>query len=298
MARRKRRDAATQPPVHGEGTSTTNNGGTTSDGSVQRPVHFKRQPFYDVLDEVLLPTSLTTSGDTDWMSICLPFQFLPQHVEAIRSSLVTTPDVGAVPQYEVQVHLRFRLRHTKRDQDDRYPSDLTVRVNDRSIAVPAQIPSKTSDGATERICLPINIVSSCFLSSSVRNKVSLKWRPARGYEFVVGALLVRKLSVATLISKLQRRPRLTSSLGRNKSKRQAGDGEIAVTRLYVSLTCPLSKKRMSIPCRTRSCKHLECFDAFSYLRMNEQRPRWLCPVCGKRAPFASLRIDQVFAANR
>ncbi|KAH6923456.1 hypothetical protein HPB50_001277 [Hyalomma asiaticum] len=51
---------------------------------------------------------------------------------------------------------------------------------------------------------------------------------------------------------------------------------------------------MNVPCRALSCTHLECFDAFNYLQINEQRPRWVCPVCGQRATYASLFVDRLF----
>ncbi|KAH6931333.1 hypothetical protein HPB50_023556 [Hyalomma asiaticum] len=81
---------------------------------------------------------------------------------------------------------------------------------------------------------------------------------------------------------------------KKKVKRRASSDDIAVTRLHVSLRCPLSRTRMTVPCRARSCNHLDCFDAYSYLQVNERRPVWMCPVCGKRAAFSSLVIDQMF----
>ena len=38
------------------------------------------------------------------------------------------------------------------------------------------------------------------------------------------------------------------------------NSEMAVDYVQVSLRCPLSKKRMVIPCRPFLCNHLQCFD--------------------------------------
>ena len=43
----------------------------------------------------------------------------------------------------------------------------------------------------------------------------------------------------------------------------------------------LGKMRMTTPCRSSTCDHLQCFDASLYLMMNEKKPKWQCPVCNK-----------------
>lgn len=49
--------------------------------------------------------------------------------------------------------------------------------------------------------------------------------------------------------------------------------------------------RLEVPCRSLSCTHLQCFDATSYLQLQEQGPQWLCPICNKSAPFDQLAVD-------
>lgn len=72
------------------------------------------------------------------------------------------------------------------------------------------------------------------------------------------------------------------------------DSEIATTSLRVSLACPLGKMRMSTPCRSSTCSHLQCFDASLFLQMNERKPTWNCPVCDKPALYDNLVIDGYF----
>nr|XP_027219086.1 E3 SUMO-protein ligase PIAS2-like [Penaeus vannamei] len=52
--------------------------------------------------------------------------------------------------------------------------------------------------------------------------------------------------------------------------------------------------RMTLPCRASTCKHIQCFDALVYIRMNECKPTWICPVCNCAAHFSDLRIDGYF----
>ena len=48
---------------------------------------------------------------------------------------------------------------------------------------------------------------------------------------------------------------------------------------------------MTLPCRASTCDHLQCFDADLYLKMNEKKPKWVCPVCNKPAYFEHLFLD-------
>ncbi|KAJ0166238.1 E3 SUMO-protein ligase pli1 [Colletotrichum tanaceti] len=41
-----------------------------------------------------------------------------------------------------------------------------------------------------------------------------------------------------------------------------------------------------------NCSHIQCFDATSYLQLQEQGPQWLCPICNKSAPYEQLAVDE------
>ena len=43
--------------------------------------------------------------------------------------------------------------------------------------------------------------------------------------------------------------------------------------------------------RSEFCKHNQCFDATSYLQMQEQAPTWTCPICNRQAPYERLQVD-------
>ncbi|KAH6931334.1 hypothetical protein HPB50_023557 [Hyalomma asiaticum] len=263
------------------------------------PVYFKRQPFFEVLAILLHPTRLRCRGGRGGRHShghkCLHFQFMAHHVNDIFTSLSRNTLTGS--EYGVQVHLRFCLNDDALEQDDSYPADLTVKVNSQSFALPASIPVQEPYGVTARVHLPINIVSSCFLYPAVKNRVSVSWRSEGGREYAAGVFLVRKHSTATILRELRHTSVQNMTVTREliKKVQQLANGEdVAVTSLHVSLTCPLSKKRMCVPCRAVGCKHVQCFDAPSYLQVNETRPTWVCPVCGRRAEFSSLVIDQLF----
>lgn len=74
--------------------------------------------------------------------------------------------------------------------------------------------------------------------------------------------------------------------------KMAADTDIVTTSQVLSLKCPLSYMRLQVPCRSHFCTHIQCFDATSYLQLQEQGPQWLCPICNKSATFESLAVDE------
>lgn len=57
----------------------------------------------------------------------------------------------------------------------------------------------------------------------------------------------------------------------------------------------LAFSRIKIPIRSIHCQHLQCFDANTFLLMNEQRPTWTCPVCNiKIESYNHLMLDGYF----
>lgn len=60
----------------------------------------------------------------------------------------------------------------------------------------------------------------------------------------------------------------------------------------MSLKCPLSFIRMELPCRSSICNHNQCFDATSFLQVQQQAPQWACPICNKVFKFENLVVDQ------
>ncbi|KAH7714263.1 zinc finger protein [Aphelenchoides avenae] len=87
-------------------------------------------------------------------------------------------------------------------------------------------------------------------------------------------------------------------------------GDAAVESFELTLQCPVSLMRIHVPGRGVRCKHLQCFDLATYLRMRDTSylsslsnvtlqttPPWSCPICGLglERRSADLRIDEYFA---
>nr|XP_020475042.1 E3 SUMO-protein ligase PIAS1 [Monopterus albus] len=263
--------------------------------SALHPVHpdvkLQRLPFYDVLDELIKPTSLASDNSQRFQEACYAFALTPQQVQQISSSMDIS---GTKCDFAVQVQLRFCLSETSCPQEDHFPPNLCVKVNSKPCNLPGYLPPTKNGVEPKRPSRPINITSLVRLSTTVPNTIVVSWTSEIGRSFSMAVYLVRQQSSAVLLQRLRgkgiRNPDHSRALIKEKLTADP-ESEIATTSLRVSLLCPLGKMRLTIPCRAITCSHLQCFDATLYIQMNEKKPTWVCPVCDKKAPYEHLIID-------
>uniref|UniRef100_A0A8D3BIP2 Protein inhibitor of activated STAT 1 n=1 Tax=Scophthalmus maximus TaxID=52904 RepID=A0A8D3BIP2_SCOMX len=262
------------------------------------PVHpdvkLQRLPFYDMLDELIKPTSLASDNSQRFQETCFAFALTPQQVQQISSSM----DISATKcDFSVQVQLRFCLSETSCPQEDHFPPNLCVKVNGKPCNLPGYLPPTKNGVEPKRPSRPINITSLVRLSTTVPNTIVVSWTAEIGRSYSMAVYLVKQQSSTVLLQRLRakgiRNPDHSRALIKEKLTADP-DSEIATTSLRVSLLCPLGKMRLMIPCRALTCSHLQCFDATLYIQMNEKKPTWVCPVCDKKAPYEHLIIDGLF----
>jgi len=94
---------------------------------------------------------------------------------------------------------------------------------------------------------------------------------------------VHRPSVRSVLQGLLRKRLLTADHCIAKIKRNfgshSGTESVEQTALKVSIKCPITFKRITLPARGHDCKHIQCFDLESYLQLNCERGSWRCPVC-------------------
>uniref|UniRef100_A0A667YDF6 Protein inhibitor of activated STAT 1 n=1 Tax=Myripristis murdjan TaxID=586833 RepID=A0A667YDF6_9TELE len=266
--------------------------------SALHPVHpdvkLQRLPFYDMLDELIKPTSLASDNSQRFQETCYAFALTPQQVQQISSSMDIS---GNKCDFAVQVQLRFCLSETSCPQEDHFPPNLCVKVNGKPCNLPGYLPPTKNGVEPKRPSRPINITSLVRLSTTVPNTIVVSWTSEIGRSFSMAVYLVRQQSSTVLLQRLRakgiRNPDHSRALIKEKLTADP-ESEIATTSLRVSLLCPLGKMRLTIPCRALTCSHLQCFDATLYIQMNEKKPTWVCPVCDKKAPYEHLIIDGLF----
>ncbi|KAM6960798.1 E3 SUMO-protein ligase PIAS1 [Aplochiton taeniatus] len=266
--------------------------------SVLHPVHpdvkLQGLPFYDMLDELIKPTSLASDNNQRFQETCYAFALTPQQVQQISSSMDIS---GTKCDFAVQVQLRFCLSETSCPQEDHFPPNLCVKVNGKPCNLPGYLPPTKNGVEPKRPSRPINITSLVRLSTTVPNTIVVSWTSEIGRHFSMAVYLVRQQTSTVLLQRLRgkgiRNPDHSRALIKEKLTADP-ESEIATTSLRVSLLCPLGKMRLMIPCRAQTCSHLQCFDGTLYIQMNEKKPTWVCPVCDKKAPYEHLFIDGLF----
>ncbi|XP_033227124.1 E3 SUMO-protein ligase PIAS3 isoform X2 [Belonocnema kinseyi] len=265
----------------------------------QYPVHpdvkFKKLPFFDLLGELLKPSSLTPQGAMRMQENSFMFHLTPQQSTDIASSRDCRQ--GSKMDYIVQVQMRFCLQETSCEQEDYFPPNIAVKVNGKICPLPNPIPTNKPGVEPKRPPRPVNISPLVKLSPTVGNQIHVTWSADYGRRYAIAVYLVKKLSSSELLARLKNRGAKHSDYTRGLIKEKLNedaDSEIATTSLRVSLACPLGKMRMSTPCRASTCSHLQCFDASLFLLMNERKPTWSCPVCDKAALYDNLVIDGYF----
>ncbi|XP_046898643.1 E3 SUMO-protein ligase PIAS1 isoform X2 [Hypomesus transpacificus] len=262
------------------------------------PVHpdvkLQKLPFYDMLDELIKPTSIASDNSQRFQETCFAFALTPQQVQQISSSMDNS---GTKCDFSVQVQLRFCLSETSCPQEDHFPPSLCVKVNGKPCNLPGYLPPTKNGVEPKRPSRPINITSLVRLSTTVPNTILVSWTAEIGRSYSMAVYLVKQQTSTVLLQRLRskgiRNPDHSRALIKEKLTADP-DSEIATTSLRVSLLCPLGKMRLTIPCRALTCSHLQCFDATLYIQMNEKKPTWVCPVCDKKAPYQHLIIDGLF----
>ncbi|XP_028171413.1 E3 SUMO-protein ligase PIAS2 isoform X3 [Ostrinia furnacalis] len=264
------------------------------------PVHpdvkFKKLPFYDVMAELMKPSTMMPMQAGRLQEGTYIFHLTPQQATEIASGKDLVGPSNKLD-FVIQAQLRFCLLETSCEQEDYFPPSVNVKVNNKMCPLPNPIPTNKPTPEPKRPPRPVNISSLVKLSPTVANTIHVTWAADFTRAYVVSVFMVRKLTSAELLQRLKNKgtknPDYTRSLIKEKLSEDY-DSEIATTSLRVSLMCPLGKMRMACPCRPANCPHLQCFDASLFLQMNERKPTWLCPVCDRPAPYDSLVVDGYF----
>lgn len=252
----------------------------------QPDIRFRPLPFYDKIDDLLKPAGLLSDGIIHRKNdSTVEFKLTIDHADLVAMNPKT-----------MHIILRFCYLDTTSEQDDNFPPDVTVLVNEVIVTLPPAVPNPNKpDIPPKRPGQHVDITKLCKLCPLVRNVIDIKWfvdptKPSRSY--VVTVMVAKKVDTNTLIERILSRgqsdPEATKKLVLDS------DTEVATTNLQSSLLCPLGKMRMTLPCKSVNCKHIPCFDALIYLQLNEKKASWICPVCYKPAYFSDLVIDGFF----
>lgn len=140
---------------------------------------------------------------------------------------------------------------------------------------------------------PADITSMLNMAPKYSNVVELTYALTKEKYYLV-VNLVKMVSVEELVKAISHGRKITKSSVIGEMVNKSRDPDIVVGSSKMSLKCPLSTLRISLPCRATTCKHTQCFDATSFLQLQEQGPTWVCPICNNSITFDSLAVDEYF----
>ncbi|KAL4737238.1 PINIT domain-containing protein [Aspergillus similis] len=248
----------------------------TSHGSVPGPLIFKDSPFYRIIRQ-LTPTIECKAREHTRDSVELKI-----HLDAdVASRLLAEPKLRVMIFCAADSGLN---QFTK--SDIAFPHQVELKAN--LDEVKANLRGLKNKPGTTR---PADITNYIRKKAGYTNHVVMTYALTQKRFFIV-ANLVECTAIEELVDKLKQRKTITREQVLQEMKSKAEDADIVATSTVMSLKCPLSTRRIEVPCRSVSCTHNQCFDASSFLQLQEQAPTWSCPVCAKATSYESLNVDQ------
>jgi len=263
-----------QPP---NGYSTNGLSGHHSQTMYRPPttneLEFKTSPFYTRLDRIgSVKTCEAMSQHRNSVQLHVKVSDMPALIKCVDDK-----------NYRVMVFCAGDLQGA---QDISFPHQAEIKVNGGEIKANTR-GLKGKPGSTR----PIDITDALRLKQyNYANAVDFTYA-LTSKKFYVGLYICKTTSISDLVAAIKNKKIRKETVIREISDK-ANDPDVGVTHLNLSLKCPLSYTRLRTPCRGMQCKHITCFDATSYLQLQEQGPQWLCPLCNGPAPYSSLAVDE------
>ena len=170
--------------------------------------------------------------------------------------------------------------------DIAFPYQVEIKVNHDEVKSNLR-GLKGKPGSTR----PADITDLMRKRAGYNNEMLVTYALTKNRFFLV-VNLVKQHPVGALVAKLKAGKTISKERVLREMATKAEDTDIIATSTIMSLKCPLSTMRIEVPCRSSVCSHNQCFDAASFLQLQEQAPTWTCPACNKGVSFDHLHVDQ------
>lgn len=119
-----------------------------------------------------------------------------------------------------------------------------------------------------------------------RPEFTVQYTRRSDHRYALQLFLVTVRDVQDHVDQISSRNFLASSFTINMINSSLSQkDELSTIQLFLSLLCPLSRTKIKIPSKGKSCKHIGCFDLYSFLsvlynRDLSSRHQIGCPICG------------------
>ncbi|KAH8724714.1 E3 SUMO-protein ligase PIAS1 [Phaeosphaeriaceae sp. PMI808] len=237
---------------------------------------FKQSPFFEIRELVMNNIALEAS---------------PSHRQNCSRSIILTETICA--RLKEDPTLRLMLFGALEQSlspftrlDIAFPSQIEVRINNEEIKANYK-GLKNKPGSTR----PADITSQVRISpANYRNALVVTYAlTQKKYNLFI--YMVKKFTVEELTQRIKQRNLITRQFVLNEMMKKANDPDIEVGSSVMSLKDPISTLKINTPCRSTICTHNQCFDAESFLQLQEQAPTWTCPICNKTISYEGLAVD-------
>ncbi|PVI07607.1 hypothetical protein DM02DRAFT_666525 [Periconia macrospinosa] len=265
--------------------------------------HFKESPFFEIRELVLDGITLEASpshrqncsrGLTLSDSTCARMRSDPS-LRLLLFSALEQPlapyarlDIAFPSQIEVRVNgeeAKANYKGLKNKPGSTRPADITALVRTapanyrNNLLVTYALTQKASEN---------EVFSPPSTLPHLENVLEL----TSGQRYNLFVYMVRKYSVEELTERIVQHNVITKQSVLSEMKKKANDPDIVVESSVMSLKDPVSTLKITTPCRSTVCTHNRCFDAASFLQLQEQAPTWQCPICNKTVSFEALAVDE------
>ncbi|KAF9892198.1 SUMO ligase siz1 [Aspergillus nanangensis] len=248
----------------------------SSHGAPPSRVNFKDSPFYTILKQ-LTPT-VECKGELNRIdSVELKVMLDPDTAARLQADPYLLVMVYCAPDTGLNQYTR---------SDIAFPHQVELKVNLDEVKTNLR-GLKNKPGTTR----PADVTKYIRKKPGYPNHIVMTYALTQKRFFVL-ANLVQQHPVKELVTELKRRKVISKEQVIREMKSRADDSDIVATSSVMSLKCPISACRIEVPCRSVVCTHNRCFDASSFLQLQEQAPTWSCPICSKATSYESLQIDQ------
>ncbi|KAJ4379452.1 E3 SUMO-protein ligase pli1 [Didymella sp. IMI 355093] len=274
------------PPLMNGHASTNGYSSSSQFGALHQPApprpaaptyFFKDSPFFQVRELIL--SNITLEASPSHRQNCTRNLIIN---EAVSARMKSDPTLRLLLFSALEAPLPPYAR-----TDITFPAQIEVRINGDEVKANYK-GLKNKPGSTR----PADITDFVRISpANYRNNLVVTYALThKKYNLFV--YMVKKHSAAELVKQIASKQVIAKQAVLNEMKAKAADPDIEVGSSVMSLKDPISTLRINIPCRSTVCTHNQCFDAESFLQLQEQAPTWICPICSKTVHFNGLAVDQ------
>ncbi|KAK9446947.1 PINIT domain-containing protein [Limtongia smithiae] len=223
--------------------------------SVPSHLNFRPNPFYMLL-QPLCPATQCPAVSDHRNTVTLTFRFTVAQAERLMQDKT------------YRVFLLCALTDDFiRQAPIQFPQSIEIRANGKFST--ANLKGLKNKPGTAK---PADLTDLLVLDSYYKNRIDVAYAYT-SQRYTMSLQIARKRTVAEIVTRI--------NAGRHIAKdaviaemvsKNLNDEDIETGTSVVTLKCPLSFGRLQVPVKSFKCKHLQCFDATSYIQLQEQGP--------------------------